>query len=103
MKGTDMKRDRTWKAALLLAGAGALAPPVAAQKNEALKMPVREVTVFKDGHAFVLHAGEMPTNANSNVLLDYLPTPVLGTFWPYSADKKATLVSVTSSSQQTTE
>src|SRR6266702_6680448 len=58
-------------------------------------MPVKEVTVFKDGHAFVLHQGAMPTDAAGNVLLDNLPTPVLGTFWPYCADKKATLRSVT--------
>src|SRR5262249_40612105 len=35
------------------------------------------------------------TDASGNVLMDYLPTPVLGTFWPFSADKNATLVSVT--------
>ena len=46
-------------------------------------MPVKEVTVFKDGHAFVLHEGAMPTDAAGNVLMDYLPSPVLGTFWPY--------------------
>jgi len=58
------------------------------------KMPVKEVTVFKDGHAYVVHQGTMPTE-NGNVLLDLLPSPVLGTFWPYSLDKKATLASVT--------
>ena len=57
-------------------------------------MPVREVTVFKDGHAFVLHEGEVPTDDEGNVHLDYLPTPVIGTFWPYSADPKTKLVSV---------
>lgn len=58
------------------------------------RMPVKEVTVFKDGHAYVVHEGKMPTE-NGNVLLDLLPTPVLGTFWPYSTDKAATLHSVT--------
>lgn len=61
------------------------------------RMPVREVTVFKDGHAFVLHSGTMPTDESGNVAMDYLPTPVIGTFWPFSADKKATLSGVTAS------
>ena len=51
------------------------------------KMPVREVTVFKDGHALMLHEGKMPVEESGDVLMDYLPSPVLGTFWPYSADK----------------
>ena len=54
-------------------------------------LPVTEVTVFKDGHAFVLHEGMLPTDAQGNVVLDYLPRPVIGTFWPYSADERATL------------
>ncbi len=58
-------------------------------------MPIKEITVFKDGHAFVLHQGVMPTDAAGNVVMDYLPTPMLGTFWPYCPDKKATLHSVT--------
>jgi hypothetical protein len=44
------------------------------------KMPVKEITVFKDGHAFVLHEGPLPTDGAGNVVLDYLPAPVLGTF-----------------------
>ena len=59
------------------------------------KLPVKEITVFKDGHAFVLHEGTVPTDANGTVVLDYLPTPVLGTFWPYSAEPNAPLTSVT--------
>src|SRR5512140_3226909 len=61
------------------------------------KMPIKEVTVFKDGHAFVLHEGKMPTDAAGDVLMDYLPTPVLGTFWGYSADKDRKLTSVVAS------
>jgi hypothetical protein len=61
------------------------------------KMPVKEITVFKDGHAFLLHSGKMPTDASGNVILDALPQPVLGTFWPYSADKNAKLTAVTAS------
>ncbi len=57
-------------------------------------MPVKEVTVFKDGHAFVLHEGSMPTDADGNVVLDYLPTPIIGTFWSYSAQTSAKLTGV---------
>src|SRR5687768_13586913 len=72
------------------------APPV-----EALaRMPVREVTVFKDGHAFVLHEGELPTDPSGNVVMDYLPTPVIGTFWPYSAEKDVKLAGVVAGRRQ---
>ncbi|MEI8242593.1 MAG: hypothetical protein WCI17_04940 [bacterium] len=64
------------------------------------RMPVQEVTVFKDGHAFVLHAGKMPVDESGHVAMDYLPCPVIGTFWPYSADKKARLTSVTASQRK---
>ena len=57
-------------------------------------MPVKEVTIFKDGHAFVLHEGSLATDAAGNVLMDYLPSPVLGTFWPYSSSTDAKLVGV---------
>jgi len=55
------------------------------------QLPVKEVTVFKDGHAFVLREGTMPTNGEGDVVLDRLPRPVIGTFWPYSADERASL------------
>ena len=57
-------------------------------------MPVKEVTVFKDGHALMLHEGRMPVEGSGDVLMDYLPAPALGTFWPYSADKDAKLSAV---------
>src|SRR4051794_16303506 len=60
-------------------------------------LPVKEVTVFKDGHAFVVHGGSMPTDASGNVVLDDLPQPVLGTFWPYSSSKDVKLSGVTAS------
>lgn len=63
-------------------------------ENSVAAMPVREVTVFKDGHAFVVHEGDAATDENGNVHLNYLPNPVLGTFWPYSADKNVKLKSV---------
>ncbi len=79
---------------LIIACGNSRAEP-AAPLGALSKMPVKEVTVFKDGHAYVIHQGKMPVDASGNVLLDLLPSPVLGTFWPYSLDKKATLQSVT--------
>ena len=72
------------------------APPL----GSLAKMPITEITVFKDGHAFVLHSGKMPTDSAGNVLLDYLPSPVLGTFWPASADPKVKLTAVTASQRR---
>jgi hypothetical protein len=57
-------------------------------------IPVTEVTVFKDGHAFVLHSGTLPVNVNGDVVVNYLPHPVIGTFWPFSVDQNASLQSV---------
>ncbi len=58
------------------------------------KLPIKEITVFKDGHAFVAHEGQMPTDDHGNVVMDYLPAPVLGTFWPYAAQTGVQLTSV---------
>ena len=93
------------KALWLMLGWAAVFPLVAwADKAEPMasmaRLPVKEVTIFKDGHAFVLHAGTMPTDAQGNVVMDYLPNPVLGTFWPYSADKNAKLTAVTASQRK---
>jgi hypothetical protein len=81
---------------LLVSGSSAFAEP-ATPLGALAKMPVQEVTVFKDGHAYVMHQGTMPVDASGNVVLDLLPNPVLGTFWPYSLDKNAKLHSVTAS------
>lgn len=81
---------------LLAANAWGQAAPLGALA----KMPVKEITVFKDGHALVVHGGQMPTDASGAVLLDYLPSPVLGTFWPYSSDPKVKLTGVTSSQRR---
>jgi hypothetical protein len=75
------------------AQASPAAVPAAGQDTFA-NMAIKEVTVFKDGHAFVLHEGKVPTDAKGRVVLDYLPAPVLGTFWAYSADPKVKLTSV---------
>ena len=64
------------------------------------RMPVKEITIFKDGHAFLLHEGLMPTDAAGNVTMDYLPAPVLGTFWPYSSNKDLKLIGVTASQRK---
>ncbi len=58
------------------------------------RLPVKEVTIFKDGHAFMLHEGALPTDEHGRVHLDALPQPVIGTFWPYSLQKDAPLASV---------
>ncbi len=63
------------------------------------RMDIKEVTVFKDGHSFVLHEGRLPVNESGEVILDYLPTPVLGTFWPYANQAEAKLTSVVASRQ----
>lgn len=59
-------------------------------------LPVKEITVFKDGHVFVLRQGRAPTNAAGDVCLDRLPTPLIGTFWAYSAESGARLAGVVS-------
>ena len=74
--------------------------PARAQAGSAAaltRMPIKEVTVFKDGHAFVVHQGRVPVDATGHVVLDRLPTPLLGTFWPYSADREVKLSAVTAS------
>jgi hypothetical protein len=77
----------------LLLGSGSAsekAAPLATFAN----LPINEITVFKDGHAFVAHEGKLPTDADGNIVMDYLPTPVLGTFWPYAAEQGVKLTSV---------
>jgi hypothetical protein len=87
------------------AGVAPAAPPSAPEPEAAgatAILPIKEITVFKDGHAFVLHEGKAPTDAAGRVVLDYLPAPVLGTFWPYSADPKVKLTAVTAGRRLTT-
>lgn len=57
-------------------------------------LPVKEVTIFKDGHAFVAHEGVVKTDARGHVMLDNLPAPVMGTFWPYARQAGARMTSV---------
>jgi hypothetical protein len=79
----------------LSAGAGSAAVNV--PEGAVADTPVKEVTIFKDGHVFVLHEGQVPTNNQGNVVLDYLPRPILGTFWAYEAESKAELAGVLAS------
>jgi len=72
-----------------------------AEKTESSlkQMPVKELTVFKDGHAFVIHEGTVSVE-DSKATLNYVPKPILGTFWPFSADKNAELTSVIAGKQK---
>ena len=66
---------RSFCATIVLFAVGG--PAVAAEPPTPLgalaKMPVKEVTVSKDGHAYVVHEGKRPTEGG-NVLPDLLPT-----------------------------
>ncbi|HUO08596.1 MAG TPA: hypothetical protein VM008_09880 [Phycisphaerae bacterium] len=86
--------------ALLSTTAFAENPTTLPSADALAKMPVKEITVFKDGHALLLHSGKMPTDAAGNVLLDNLPAPVLGTFWPFSNDPNVKLASVTAGTRK---
>ena len=82
--------------AVLMIPGQALAQSQAPPLGALARLPVKEVTVFKDGHAYVIHEGKAPVDPDGEVRLDYLPTPILGTFWAYSSDgaapiKKATV------------
>ena len=90
-------------AGVLLAGTTAFgqgfepAPAVLPTVGALAKMPVKELTVFKDGHAYVVHQGKLPVAADGTVVLDYLPIPVFGTFWTSAADEGVKVVSTVSS------
>jgi hypothetical protein len=86
-------------AAVGLAAGGALAAPGAATLED---LPVREVTIFKDGHAFVTHEGKLRV-ADGAVIFEHVPEPVLGAFWPYVRDRRATLTSVVAGNQDVAE
>ena len=60
--------------------------PAAPAVLAATRLPVKEVTVFKDGHAYLIREAALPADGNGKVVLDELPQPVLGTFWPYATD-----------------
>ena len=69
---------------LLLAACVAQAPRPSNSAEDPL--PVREVTVFKDGHAWVLRERPLAAADGQEIVLDQLPQPLLGAFWPYAVD-----------------
>jgi hypothetical protein len=81
--GIAMKPIPTFVPLLLSSALLAQTPPALASTST---MPVREVTVFKDGHAYVLRDMALPVGADGTVVIDDLPAPVLGTFWPFATD-----------------
>ena len=90
------RKHTLWAAFALLIAAPQIANAreVAVKMDEIAPLSVREVTIFKDGHAFVLQEGDMATD-NGEIVLDDLPNPVIGTFWAYAQGAK--LNSVTAS------
>ncbi|KAA3615194.1 MAG: hypothetical protein DWQ01_00280 [Planctomycetota bacterium] len=66
---------------LFLLGLGQVAPAQISAHGSDQEMPVREITVFKDGHAFLIREGQMPVDKDGVLQLQDLPQPVLGTFW----------------------
>lgn len=60
------------------------------------ELPVQSITAFKDGHALVIREGTHEV-IDGSILLDGLPNPLLGTFWPYATDEGNDVVSATAS------
>ena len=65
-------------------------------------LPVVELTAFKDGHALVVREGTIAVQQKETagepveeVLLEGLPSPLLGSFWPYATDEGRRVVSAT--------
>ncbi len=86
-------------AGVVLVCAGAAAQPTTARLAD---LPVREVTIFKNGLAFVAHEGELQVRDGA-VEFEYLPEPVLGTFWAHVRGRRASLESVVARTQDVTE
>jgi hypothetical protein len=85
---------KNWIVLASLSALIAAASPAPIRGGDLSRMPVKEVTVFKDGHAFVLQEGSLAVGSGGDVTLDHLAAPVLGTFWPYSAEKGVPLKAV---------
>ncbi len=49
--------------------------------ESAARLPIVEITAFKDGHAMVHRAGPLATGSRGEVVLDDLPAPILGAIW----------------------
>lgn len=65
-------------------GLAMLAMCVAAAGSAGADLPVREVTVFKDGHAMLVHEGTVELGEGGVVTVADLPVPVLASFLPYA-------------------
>ncbi|WP_145359321.1 DUF4139 domain-containing protein [Alienimonas californiensis] len=74
-------------------------PPSARADLE--RLPVVELTAFKDGHALVRREGTAPLNGGV-ALVDGLPEPVFGTFWPYAKGEGVELKSAVAGYQAVT-
>jgi hypothetical protein len=84
--------------AVLALSPAAAAEPAATQPSRSL--PVKSVTIFKDGHALIVHEGLAPVE-DGKVVFDNLPTPVLGTFWAWSAQDGMRIKAVLSGREKT--
>ena len=87
------------KPALLLAPLLCWLPSTAVADLD--RLPVVELTAFKDGHALVRREGAVPLT-DGVARVDGLPAPVFGTFWPYAVGEGATLNSATAGYQAVT-
>jgi hypothetical protein len=90
--------------AVVVVSIASIAVPVARQAapGALARMPIKEVSIFKDGHAFVMHEGTMPVDGSGRVVMDYLPSPVLGTFWAYTTDPSLKVASATAGRHRVT-
>lgn len=77
------------------ASSGRLSASISQATNNVSRLPVKEVTIFKDGHAVINQEGQVGVNPGGEVFLDNLPAPLLGTFFPYSPEGGDKLVAVT--------
>ena len=57
-------------------------------------LPVKEVTIFKDGHALVLRSGNVTVDEAGEAHLEDLPRPLLGTFFPFGESETLQSVKV---------
>ena len=95
-------RHRSICLALVAVSAFTIASKPSLAATKLASLPVKEVTIFKDGHAFVLHEGEAATDTDGNVRIDDLPAPVIGTFWPFSSDPNRPLKGVAAGRERVT-
>lgn len=81
-------------ASMFLAPRPAAAEGPASPASPSGMLKVREVSVFKDGHAYLVRHGKVPVGPDGDVVLENLPRPLLGTFWPFVPGDRARLAAV---------